>query len=344
MCASRCVIDVAHGPVSYDVPMLRPVLMTLVLLASGGVAAFAQTSVPVWDLQEIELRSARSYANPYVDVECWVDLQGPGFANRVYGFWDGDRTFRVRVVATTPGDWTWRSGSNQPDDAGLNGATGRFTAREWTEEEKRQNPNRRGFLRPDPGGHALQYADGTPFFLLGDTWLGAVTWRLAADGRRRRPRLRRRPRRDLRAGGRPAQAAGVQLGQHDRGVPDVGSDQYPGTYADKKGVYYRNAWEMFGVTVPGGSADGQVDARRARPSTVRDRARQRGARRLRPDRARSSSGASTGRCGTSATRASSRCSRPSVGTSRRRGRRTTTSTCRSGDSCSTWSRATARST
>jgi len=27
-------------------------------------------------------------------------------------------------------------------------------------------------------GHALQYADGTPFFMIGDTWLAGATWRL----------------------------------------------------------------------------------------------------------------------------------------------------------------------
>jgi len=26
--------------------------------------------------------------------------------------------------------------------------------------------------------HGLEYADGTPYFLVGDTWLGAATWRL----------------------------------------------------------------------------------------------------------------------------------------------------------------------
>ena len=52
---------------------------------------------------------------PLRDVVCWIDLEGPGFARRVYGFWDGGRTFKVRFVATAPGEWRWRSGSNQPD-------------------------------------------------------------------------------------------------------------------------------------------------------------------------------------------------------------------------------------
>ena len=65
--------------------------------------ASAPRPAHVWELQEIELRSSRTYANPYVDVECWVELKGPGFSKRVYGFWDGGDVFRVRLVATAPG-------------------------------------------------------------------------------------------------------------------------------------------------------------------------------------------------------------------------------------------------
>ena len=59
--------------------------------------------VHVWEVQEITLAAARDYANPYVEVECWVDLTGPDFKRRVYGFWDGGRTFKVRFVATASG-------------------------------------------------------------------------------------------------------------------------------------------------------------------------------------------------------------------------------------------------
>jgi len=111
-----------------------------------------------------------------MNVDVWVDLEGPGLRRRVYGFWDGDRTYRVRLVAPRPGTWRWKSGSNCPDD-GLTGLTGTFEACEWTDPEKQANSNRRGFLRPTQIGHALEYADGTPCFLLGDTWWATPTFR-----------------------------------------------------------------------------------------------------------------------------------------------------------------------
>ncbi len=134
------------------------------------------TRVHVWEKVEIVLTAHEAYENPYTDVTVWVDLEGPDFKKRVYGFWDGGSTFRVRVVANAPGDWVWRSGANHAD-AGLCGERGHLEATSWTGAELAENPNRRGFLRPTPNGHALTYADGTPCFLIGDTWWATPTYR-----------------------------------------------------------------------------------------------------------------------------------------------------------------------
>ena len=69
------------------------------------------TSVHMWEKVTIALRAEDAYANFYTEVEVWVDLRGPSFERRVYGFWDGDDAFRVDVLATAPGDWSWASGS-----------------------------------------------------------------------------------------------------------------------------------------------------------------------------------------------------------------------------------------
>ncbi len=230
----------------------------------------AQPDVHVWEQQEIVLRVSRAYANPYVDVETWVELKGPGFAKRVYGFWDGGDVYRVRVVATAPGEWSWTSGSNQPLDAGLNGRTGRFTARDWTEDEKRANPNRRGFLRPTANGHALEYADGTPFFLLGDTWLGAVTWRLPLTDAAVREGYEPGPGVTFQEAVAYRKRQGFNSVSMIAAFPTWASDQYPNTYADSKGVYYRNAWEEFGVMVHGDkpTAKSMHDERGYRPFEI----------------------------------------------------------------------------
>ena len=58
----------------------------------------------IWEKVELEFHASKAYANPYNDVDVWVDLEGPDFNRRCYGFWDGgDNVFRVRVMATAPG-------------------------------------------------------------------------------------------------------------------------------------------------------------------------------------------------------------------------------------------------
>ncbi len=137
--------------------------------------------VRVWQRYDIVLESAVAHANPYTDVIVWVDLAGPGFSRRVYGFWDGGATFRVRVTAIAPGTWNWTSGCEvlgvADADPGLSGRSGSFEAAAWTDEEKAQNPCRRGFLRPSANGHAFCWADGTPYLMLGDTWWATPTTR-----------------------------------------------------------------------------------------------------------------------------------------------------------------------
>ena len=149
----------------------------IILAVTAAAAEPADGKVlHVWDKVEISLVAKGSYQNPYTDVVVWVDLKGPGFAKRCYGFWDGGATFRVRVTATAPGTWSWTSGS-KPADPGLDGVTGSFTSVEWKEAEKTENPSRRGMIQPSASGHAFQYADGTPFLLIGDTWWATPTFR-----------------------------------------------------------------------------------------------------------------------------------------------------------------------
>ena len=132
--------------------------------------------IHMWDVHEIVLHAKNNYNNPYTDVTVWAQLKGPGFDKRVYGFWDGGDTWRIRVTATAPGTWTYTTGASVPD-AGLAGISGGYFALEWTEEEKEENPCRRGIVRASRNGHAMEYADGTPYVMVGDTWWPLATYR-----------------------------------------------------------------------------------------------------------------------------------------------------------------------
>jgi hypothetical protein len=155
-----------------------PVLLLLTLATGPRNARAAH----VWEKQELTFTAAQTFTNAYTQVMVWVDLAGPNFNKPVYGFWDGGQDFRVRLIANEPGLWTWKSGSS-PVDNGLAGKTGSFEAMSWSEPEKEANPLRHGFVRSTANHHALEHADGTPFFALGDTWwpLGANRFRWYDD-------------------------------------------------------------------------------------------------------------------------------------------------------------------
>src|SRR6516225_9419573 len=128
---------------------LQKAAFGLWLSASAAWALGTPTAAAVahvWEKQELTFTAARTYTNAYTEATVWADLTGPNFNKRVFGFWDGGQTFRVRLVATQPGIWTWRSGSIPADD-GLAGKSGSFEAVAWSESEKQANQLRRGFLR-----------------------------------------------------------------------------------------------------------------------------------------------------------------------------------------------------
>src|SRR5665647_1550602 len=79
--------------------------------------------IHTWEMHEIVFKAEKEYKNYYADVTCWIDLEGPGFSKRIYAFWNGDNIYIIRMVATKPGLWNWKSGSNQTDDNGLNNHT-----------------------------------------------------------------------------------------------------------------------------------------------------------------------------------------------------------------------------
>jgi len=202
-------------------------------------------AIHTWEMQEIVFKATNEYKNYYTEVTCWIDLEGPDFSKRIYAFWNGANNYVVRIVATKPGIWKWKSGSNQPDDKGLNNLNGSFKAISWTEKEMEQNPNRHGFIGPTPNGHALQYSDGAPFFLTGDTWLAGATWRLPFRNANTSSNYQPGPGIGFEDAVVFRKNQGYNSVSMIASFPNWESDMNASTYADSNGIYVRNAWEKF---------------------------------------------------------------------------------------------------
>ena len=212
--------------------------------AASAAMARASQSTHVWEKVEIVLRAQKEYGNPYTDVVVWADLKGPGFEKRCYGFWDGQDVFRVRVMATATGTWTWKCGS-RPADPGLDGASGSFTAVDWTQAQKEENPCRRGMIRPSDNGRAFQYADGTPYFLMGDTWWATPTFRFRwRDGDTVRPLGPEAGFKDFVAYRRQQEFNCIAI---LAALPNWANDDQPATLKTSDGTVLRSAWGQAGT-------------------------------------------------------------------------------------------------
>jgi hypothetical protein len=210
------------------------------VFVAAAVSVAAAAPVHVFEKVELTFTATGKYTNPYTDVEVWLDLKGPHFNKRCYGFWDGGQTFRVRIMSLEPGTWSWVSGSS-PADSGLAGKKGSFQSIAWTEEEKHQNANRRGIPQATPNGHTLQWSDGTPYFIQGDYFYPASTtryiWRDSDESY---------PVDSPRAGFKDIlkyrKAQGFNMIYVISSFPNWGYDGWPATFRDEAGVPVRGAW------------------------------------------------------------------------------------------------------
>lgn len=160
---------------AFDMNGIRMLRLLITAAMAAGMISCSPEQFHVYEVVEESFTAANTYDNPYMEVDLWVELCGPeGQSYRIPAFWDGGQSFKVRMIATRPGIWNWSTGT-KTGDKGLDNKRGSFSAVDWTEQEKTENPNRRGIIRVASNGHTLEYPDGIPFFLTGDTQYSAFT-------------------------------------------------------------------------------------------------------------------------------------------------------------------------
>jgi hypothetical protein len=159
-------------------------LAIIALITVGADHATAQSDVKNWEVFEITLKAKKPHANPYADIPVdnhedgllkaqfkGVSGEARGRSLTLFGFWCGGQMWKVRFAPPATGTWEYTTTSN---DKGLNNAKGRINVTDWSDDEKNANPTRRGLVqvmkRGQQAGHFFQYADGTPFLWVGDTW------------------------------------------------------------------------------------------------------------------------------------------------------------------------------
>lgn len=133
-------------------------------------ASAADHNVQQWQAVEIALTSSVAYANPFQDVDVTATFTRPGSKSITRpAFWDGGSTWKVRFAPPETGLWTMITSATDAKNRGLHGVTETINCTPYSGSLEIY---KHGFLKVSENRRYLIYADGTPFFYLGDThWI-----------------------------------------------------------------------------------------------------------------------------------------------------------------------------
>ncbi len=117
---------------------------------------------------EVAFTAKADHPDPFNSVALDVVFQTPGGRTlRVPAFWAGGKTWKARYASGEVGAHRYRAECSDPADAGLHGVEGKVDVVAYEGE----NPlYKHGPIRVGDDRRHFTYADGTPFFWLGDTW------------------------------------------------------------------------------------------------------------------------------------------------------------------------------
>jgi hypothetical protein len=144
----------------------RAFLTTLDEIQSASVPPAieqAMVEVPRWEMHEFSIKGRAHVDNPFRDAALVGKFISPsGRTNVLDGFHDGGESWRLRFAPDEEGEWSYL----------LRGEGVEILQRGKLRCTKARG---RGFIRTHPENpYAFAYADGTPFFPMGDTCYGLL--------------------------------------------------------------------------------------------------------------------------------------------------------------------------
>ena len=121
---------------------------------------FAET----WRKCEIVLSASKEYENPIHDVILDMEISNGNKTLSVPGFWNGKTQWILRFALPEAGTWEFKTICKE--DGALDNIEGTVECSLYSGELE---IFKRGFVTTHPDKQYFVYADGTPFFYLGDT-------------------------------------------------------------------------------------------------------------------------------------------------------------------------------
>lgn len=163
-------------------PFLQSVIIIALLTVLNPIQTLSQ-NIRQWEVFSLSFLSKSKYINPYAEIPATksgdllevhfkgIDGEAKGKEIKLTGFWNGGNEWRVNFAAPFTGIWEYKTVSA---DKNINGKKGKIEVVNWSDEELKANPTRHGMVQVNQtgenAGHYFQYADGTPFLWIADTW------------------------------------------------------------------------------------------------------------------------------------------------------------------------------
>ena len=117
-----------------------------------------------WLKNEISLIASKEYDDPVKNVILDMEITNGNKTLFVPGFWNGKKEWLIRFALPEEGLWSYKTVCKE--DSSLDGITGEVECEKYTGS---LDIYKHGFVTTDPDKQYFIYADGTPFFYLGDT-------------------------------------------------------------------------------------------------------------------------------------------------------------------------------
>ena len=159
--------------------MMRTIALATLLGVSLARLALAagpgrQTEANV--MVELPFAASIKHDDPFNTITLDVIFTDPaGRELRVPAFWAGEQAWKVRYASPVVGTHRYRSECSDTNDRGLHGVVGQVQIHPYSGN----NPfYAHGAIQVAADRRHLEYADGTPFFWLADTWWMGLCHRL----------------------------------------------------------------------------------------------------------------------------------------------------------------------
>ncbi len=137
------------------------------------------TSAETWVASEMTFIANKKVENAGNKQLFDVEFTNGHTTIKMPGFWDGQNIWRVRFALPSEGTWTYKTIFSDKTDTGVHNKTGKIEVKKYSGDLEIY---KHGFVKTEANKRYFMYADGTPFFYLGDTHWTMFTEEYASAG------------------------------------------------------------------------------------------------------------------------------------------------------------------